>query len=1202
MKFLKSRALLCGAILATLSGGEHAIAATVVSNSNGVEIVENDFSVLINLNGFRYEFRNSDGSVIAPMHSDSGIVINGEVVTSATYNSFDSVNQVADFTAMLTDSSEVNIKVHLKEDSVRLSVNPNNSGANDIRVQLGEVEGPFYGLADDGRNIRLSEINDQTIENNGGHDRFVSTFAIAPATGFAQVAISQLDERSLANANTSTPHKVSINSTSTALGVQNVTNVEHFYYFIGDTAEIYQAFSNAKTEANYPDVKPVYGMFGIGWELWPFAKWNSGDADPYDAPDILANITRFVDVHGYELSWAVLGSGFWESGGSTVTFGQFDLTKFPDTQNSGVTKPDLITDLNNKGLEVMFGLRTTFADCKGSNDFSSGGDGSQGNCFSPVTAPYAYNDALSNDYFAKTKNGENFTSRSNIFPQWDTFLEVLDSDNADAVAWYVEQTAKWQVKGWKEDTMLTGTTKSGSSTNKVYHDGAWNNAMKALHDRGDYVMARNAYVSSPGSIQRINDTHGEQSRIPQLVLSYAASGAPNVYTDIVGNSSQDDSRYLERHAKLAALTASMSFGIEPWDKNTSSRPNTSTNIKSAVDWHNKYRPYIYSAALKTYASGYPHTATPLPIAYPLDANTYDLDDNKMWQWLIDASMLAVPLFDSANTSTSEQRDVYLPSGLWMDFNTGLSYIGPGVVENFNQAGTRMPLFIGGTGIIVSEGDASIEAEIWPIKENSETGVSYEYRHYTSDLISNITLNNTGWDLSLLEVTNDATGATLDSADVIIDESKGTIKFDINPGTSYTVTGGGTEVGPGGNSFGDVVAVKENVAKGKPVVVDSTYSSDFPGSNAVDGDNASNSSRWLSSDDSSFHYIEVDLQQPTWIGEIKFWTGFGNTGPLSSYQLEYFNGTDWVSLVSETNNSDSAVTESFNSVQAQQVRLSSNEWIKLYEIQIFEGEPNSGSSKIANTVASSSDDYSQNFTANNAVDGDNVNDASRWISAETGEHWLEVDLGATYSVDQIKFWTGWQGYNTPLTSYSLEYWDGSAWIEVVNETNNSIAEVSHNITTVETDRIRLLTTDWAKVYEVEVYGYLSDNNVNRALSATVVTSSDYNESYIGANAVDGNKTDDSSRWISAETGSHSIEVHFDSTYAISNIKFWTGWNGYNSELSSFSLDYWDGNTWVELVNENSNGSAEIDVNFATVNTDRVRLQSNDWIKLYEIEVY
>ena len=75
--------------------------------------------------------------------------------------------------------------------------------------------------------------------------------------------------------------------------------------------------------------------------------------------------------------------------------------------------------------------------------------------------------------------------------------------------------ADWGVDGWKEDTMLTG----GSGGAKVYHDGAWNAPMKALHERGDYVMARNAYVSSPGSIQRLNDTHGEQDRIPQLVLS-----------------------------------------------------------------------------------------------------------------------------------------------------------------------------------------------------------------------------------------------------------------------------------------------------------------------------------------------------------------------------------------------------------------------------------------------------------------------------------------------------------------------------------------------------------------------------------------------------------------------------------------------------------------------------------------------------------
>ncbi len=61
---------------------------------------------------------------------------------------------------------------------------------------------------------------------------------------------------------------------------------------------------------------------------------------------------------------------------------------------------------------------------------------------------------------------------------------------------------------------------------------------------------------------------------------------------------------------------------------------------------------------------------------------------------------------------------------------------------------------------------------------------------------------------------------------------------------------------------------------------------------VDGDTGSNSSRWISNDGSSNHYIEMDLEQATWIEKIKFWTDFNNSDALGSYQLEYFSGASW----------------------------------------------------------------------------------------------------------------------------------------------------------------------------------------------------------------------------------------------------------------------------------------------------------------------
>ena len=86
-------------------------------------------------------------------------------------------------------------------------------------------------------------------------------------------------------------------------------------------------------------------------------------------------------------------------------------------------------------------------------------------------------------------------------------------------------------------------------------------------------------------------------------------------------------------------------------------------------------------AIKTYHTGFPYTMTPLPLAYPEDSIVYGLADTtrRSYQWLIGDALMACPLYgdDYAITNT---RDIYLPTGTWIDYDTGKklyrpSYIG-----------------------------------------------------------------------------------------------------------------------------------------------------------------------------------------------------------------------------------------------------------------------------------------------------------------------------------------------------------------------------------------------------------------------------------------------------------------------------------------------------------------------------------------------
>jgi len=80
----------------------------------------------------------------------------------------------------------------------------------------------------------------------------------------------------------------------------------------------------------------------------------------------------------------------------------------------------------------------------------------------------------------------------------------------------------------------------------------------------------------------------------------------------------------------------------------------------------KYRlmPYIYAQAKDSTERGLPMVRA-LFIEYPGDAGAWQVDD----EYLFGADILVAPLFEAQTTG----RDVYLPQGQWIDYQTGKVY-------------------------------------------------------------------------------------------------------------------------------------------------------------------------------------------------------------------------------------------------------------------------------------------------------------------------------------------------------------------------------------------------------------------------------------------------------------------------------------------------------------------------------------------------
>ena len=134
--------------------------------------------------------------------------------------------------------------------------------------------------------------------------------------------------------------------------------------------------------------------------------------------------------------------------------------------------------------------------------------------------------------------------------------------------------------------------------------------------------------------------------------------------------------------------------------------------------------------------------------------------------------------------------------------------------------------------------------------------------------------------------------------------------------------------------------------------------------------------------------------------------------------------------------------------------------------------------------------------------------------------------------------------------------------------------------------------------------------NIALNKPATASSTLSTAYPASNAVDGNITDNASRWVNERgTVPAILEIDLQGSFFISQIKIFTGNLGSNNPLINFTFDYWNENTqsWITVVTETNNAISAYSKNFTEVQTNKVRLYINaastdNTVRLFELEVY
>ncbi|MBI5385405.1 MAG: hypothetical protein HZA90_12070 [Verrucomicrobia bacterium] len=737
-------ALLVAGLIATGSGFA---ASFQVRDTNGVITVATPhYRLDIAKKDFRYGFTRPDGTVIAPPNAEFGLEFGGGRSVDTALRS--SGPQTLTLEVTNDKGARATVEIEPSEHHVRFSVTQPQT--NRILARLGGIS-PAFGLADHaafGRtNTDVTGYSDGRFraQEPPGSKRLVSNFVISPRRGFAMVNMEKGTKL------------VRVRADDAAQGVAAATQMPAVYYFIGTPPEIYAAFLQARNREGYPVFKPKYEFFGVGWEAFGALGWNTNEKT------VTENVERYLGL-GYPLEWMVVGSGFWPNEDpamrATTSFGLWDKSRYPDPRR-------FIERFKNRGLKFFLGLRISFIE-----------DG-----------PYSA-EGVAKGYFLK-ENGQAKAWQLG-FPKRPAYL--LDGENPDAVKWYVGLCRKWLdfgVDGFKEDLF-------GYDIAKM-REGNIDAVNQALMDKGVFIMGRNGYLGSACDTHRIEDFNFDQNqdRGPINCLAFAYSGFPYAYPDITGGTFGEGRKmpplndprmqaYMMRVAQFDAVNPSMAMGMGPWNFGS---PQVEQVMLAAAQLHARLHPYIYSAAVDAYETGFPWTMTPLPLAFPDDPQAYGRETTAVrgYQWMLGPSLLATPLYGN-DYATATTRDVYLPAGQWIDYDTGEVHTGPKLLARFPLPVGKTPLFVGGKGVLVWRElpGQSLQAVVYPIAANGST---YRFTHRDGTTRTKIVNDNTGWNADTLKVTD-----TTKNKPVAFerDTRTGVIRFPLTPGHNYRLSGGASK--------------------------------------------------------------------------------------------------------------------------------------------------------------------------------------------------------------------------------------------------------------------------------------------------------------------------------------------------------------------------------------------------------------------------
>jgi len=395
------------------------------------------------------------------------------------------------------------------------------------------------------------------------------------------------------------------------------------FIFLGDPKDILDEYTNLTGKAAMPP-------------LWSFGFW-------------MSRITYFSEKEGREVAKKLRDNKIptdvihfdtgWFEGDWRCDY-QFAPSRFQDAGK-------MIKDLDDQGFKISLWQLPYF-----------------------VPKNKLFQEIIDKDLFVKNPKG-NLTYED----------AVLDFSNPNTVKWYQDKIGNLLKLGvgaikvdFGEAAPFNGIYASGK-TGFYEHNLYPLRYNKAVADitkevKGEQIMwARSAWAGS----QRYPlhwggdpaNTNTAMAATLRGGLSFGLSGFSFWSHDIGGFVLKTPENIYRRWAAFGMLTShTRSHGAppkEPWEYGESFM----NAFRDADNMRYELMPYIYAQAKKCTETGLPMMRA-LFIEFPNDPGAWLIDD----EYLFGTDILVAPLFEESNI-----RDVYLPEGTWIDYQTGKTYQG-----------------------------------------------------------------------------------------------------------------------------------------------------------------------------------------------------------------------------------------------------------------------------------------------------------------------------------------------------------------------------------------------------------------------------------------------------------------------------------------------------------------------------------------------